>query len=215
MKTSGNKENILPKQYKNPSSQNILQTNQNNNLKGSSRQNTTPSKQKSFNNQIEAKIQKRSISFIEENLLKQNKEQNIVSQIKNDKDQNQSDDELSQDSFNIWQEECKCEDLFDLFQFRFTNTYKTIDQLQNNTMNMIKSYKKLFGYSIFRTNIGKNPFYHMPRRMNSLKYFNEQKQNTRYSKLSAKFKIQESKLPFGKNSFLYNQITIQNIKDKK
>ncbi|CAD8051014.1 unnamed protein product [Paramecium sonneborni] len=210
MKTSGNKENYLPKQFKNPTSQNILQTNQNNNPKGSYRQNTTPSKLKSNNNQFEVKIQKRSISFIEENLQKQN----IVTQIKDEKEYNQSDDELSQESFNIWQEECKFEDLFDLFQFRFNNSNKTADPLQNNVMHMVKSYKKLFGYSIFRTNIGKNPFYHLPRRMNSLKYLNDQKQNTRYSKISAKFKIQE-KLPFGKNTYLYNQITIQNMKEKK
>ncbi|CAD8046282.1 unnamed protein product [Paramecium primaurelia] len=215
MKTSCNKENILPKQYKIPSSQNLLQTNQNNNSKGSYRQNTTPSKLKSYNNQFEVKISKRSISFIEDNLQKQNKEQTIVCQINNEKDQNQSDSELSQDSFNIWQDECKYEDLFDLFQFRFNNSYKTTDQLQNNALHLIKSYKKLFGYSIFKTNIGKNPFYHMPRRMNSLKYFNEQKQNTRYSKVSAKFKLQENKLPFGKNSYLNNQITIYNIKEKK
>ncbi|CAK72216.1 unnamed protein product (macronuclear) [Paramecium tetraurelia] len=214
MKTSCNKENIVPKQYKIPSSQNLLQTNQNNNGKGTQRQNTTPSKLKSYN-QFEVKISKRSISFIEENLQKQNKEPTLVCQLKNDNDQNQSDSEQSQDSINIWQDECRYEDLFDLFQFRFNNSYKTPDQLQNNALHLIKSYKKLFGYNIFRTNIGKNPFYHMPRRMSSLKYLNEQKQNTRYSKLSAKFKLQESKLPFGKNSFLNNQITIYNIKEKK
>ncbi|CAD8053845.1 unnamed protein product [Paramecium primaurelia] len=215
MKSLSNKENVIPKQYKIPSSQNILQENKNNNCKVTQRQNTTPSKLKSYYNQFEVKFQKRSISFIEETLQKANKEQNFVSTIQNEKDQNHSDSEQSQDSINIWQEECKYEDLFDLFQFRFNNSYKTTDQVQNNAIHLIKSYKKLFGYSIFRTNIGKNPFYHMQRRMNSLRSFDEQKQNTRYSKISVKFKLQENKLPFGKISYMNNLITVQNNKEKK
>ncbi|CAD8134163.1 unnamed protein product [Paramecium octaurelia] len=213
MKSQGNKVNVIAKQYKIPSSQNILQENKYNNGKGTQRQNTTPSKLKSYYNQFEVKLQKRSISFIDENLQKANKEQNIVSTIQNDKDQNQSDSDQSKDSINIWQEECNYEDLFDLFQFRFNNSYKAT--VQNNAAQLIKSYKKLFGYSIFRTNIGKHPFYHMHRRINSLRNFNEEKQNTRYSKVSIKFKLQDSKIPFGKISYLNNQIAAYNNKEKK
>ncbi|CAK71121.1 unnamed protein product (macronuclear) [Paramecium tetraurelia] len=213
MKSQGNKENVIAKQNKIPSSQNILQEYKNNNGKGTQRQNTTPSKLKSYYNQFEVKLQKRSISFIEDKLQKVNKEQNIASTIQIGKDQNQSDSDQSKDSINIWQEECNYEDLFDLFQFRFNNSYKTT--VQNNAAQLMKGYKKLFGYSIFRTNIGKHPFYHMNRNINSLKSLNEEKQNTRYSKVSIKIKLQDSKIPFGKISYLNNQITVYNNKEKK